>query len=54
MKTNADRLRATCLNCIYFDCAEDETASALNRIVRKGTKGLMTECQRVESLKDGA
>lgn len=30
-----------------------KTASALNRIVKNGAKGLMTKRQLVESLKDG-
>lgn len=40
MKTNTDRLNATCLNCIYFDCAEDENGKCIEPYCEKGHDGI--------------
>lgn len=37
---NADRLRATCLNCIYFDCIEDENGKCIEPYCEKGHEGI--------------
>lgn len=40
MNTNADKLRRTCLQCIYFDCAEDENCKCIEPYCEKGHDGI--------------
>ena len=38
--TNADRLHAICINCIHFDCAEDENNKCIEPYCEKGYEGI--------------
>lgn len=37
---NNTKLHATCLNCIHFDCAEDENGKCIEPYCEKGHDGI--------------